>query len=120
MPSRVRCDAEEQRARRRRQAAETNRRYHGIAHQSAERKRAGEPGGRGDAVHVVADEEAAQLLEDEDQPVGQQHLLQVVALVEEAEERPLEQVAEGDREHDAERDGAQNSRRTASASANAR
>ena len=60
--------------------------------------------GNGDAVHVVADDEAAQLLEHEDESVGQQHLLQVVALVEMREERPLEHDAEQHREHDADDD----------------
>ena len=68
---------------------------------SPRRKLPASQAGAGDAVHVVADEQAAHLLEDEDQRVGHQHLLQVVALVEEAEEHPLEQVAEHDREHDA-------------------
>ncbi len=58
-----------------------------------------------DAVDVVADHEAAQLLEHEDEPVGQQHLLQVVALVEVREQRPLEEDAQHHREHDADDDG---------------
>ena len=52
-------------------------------------------------VHIVADEHRAQFLEDEDQRVGHQHLLQVLALVEEAEEDPLEREAEGRGERDA-------------------
>src|SRR6187399_914808 len=55
-----------------------------VLHQAAEMEAAGQPFRRRDAVHVVAESEAAQLLEDEDQRVGEQHLLQVVALVEEA------------------------------------
>ncbi len=50
-------------------------------------------GCRKDTVHVVTQQQASNLLEDEDQTVGHQYLLQVVTLVEEAEERPLEEVA---------------------------
>ena len=58
-----------------------------------------------DAMDVVVDENAAQLLEDEDQPVGQQHLLQMIALVELREQRPLEKQAEQDGQHDPKDDG---------------
>ena len=101
MPSRVRLTTAYRPIATTMQASDENTRYHGIGHQLAEAKAAGQPGRRGDAVHVVADEEAARFLEHQDQGVGHQHLLQVVALVEEAEERPLEQVAEDDREHHA-------------------
>ena len=54
-----------------------------------------------DAVHVVAPDDAAQLLGDQDQAVGEQHLVEVVAPVEPADQQPLEQHADRDREHDA-------------------
>ena len=47
-------------------------------------------------MHVVADEHRARFLEHEDQRVRHQHLLQVLPVVQEAEERPLERVTEGD------------------------
>jgi hypothetical protein len=101
MPSRVFCTTGVERerddeARRRREDAVPR-----VLHQGAEAKAAAEPRRRRHAVDVVADEDRAQLLEDEDERVGQQHLLEVVALVEEAEERPLEQVAEDRGERDA-------------------
>ena len=74
---------------------------HRVAHQLAEREGAGQPGRCLHAVHVVADQQPAQLLEDEDQRIGHQHLLQVLALVEEAEEGPLQQVAEQHRQQHA-------------------
>ncbi|KAJ8138518.1 hypothetical protein OY671_008269, partial [Metschnikowia pulcherrima] len=43
---------------------------------------------------VVADQDAAQLLEHQDQAVGHQHSSQVVAAVQVAEERRLQQIAE--------------------------
>ena len=55
------------------------------------------------AVDVVADQKAAQFLKDQNQAVGHQHLLQVFTLVEEAEEGPLEHIAEQNREHQADR-----------------
>ena len=94
-------DRVQRRPRRRCTRPTRTRRYHGYAISSPSAKAAGEPRRRGDAVDVVADEQAAQLLEHQDQRVGHQHLLQVVALVEEAEERPLEQVAEHRREQHA-------------------
>jgi hypothetical protein len=50
-------------------------------------------------VHVVVDQDAAQFLEDEDQSIGHQHLLQMVALVQVRHEQPLEQIAEYHRQH---------------------
>ena len=55
-------------------------------------------------MHVVANEDAAQLLEHQDQPVRHQHLLQMFALVQEAEEAPLEQITERDRQQQTERE----------------
>jgi hypothetical protein len=40
-------------------------------------------------------------LEDQDQAVGHQHLLQVLALVQEAEEGPLQHVAQDHGQHQA-------------------
>ena len=51
-------------------------------------------------MDVVAHENAAQFLEDEDQPVRHQYLLQMLALVKIADEAPFERVAEDDREHE--------------------
>jgi hypothetical protein len=75
-------------ARRREQAV------HRVGHQLAQRHRAGQPVGRLHAVHVVAHQQRAQLLEDQDQRIGHQHLLQVVAFVQVAVEGPFQQVAE--------------------------
>jgi hypothetical protein len=47
------------------------------------------------AVHVIAHQQRARFLEDQDQRVGHQHLLQVVAFVQVAVEGPFQQVAEG-------------------------
>jgi hypothetical protein len=69
-------------------AAEAKSRYH-------------EPCRHLDAVHVVAHEDGAQLLEHQNEPVGHEHLLQVVALVKVAEEGPFEHVAEDGRQHHA-------------------
>jgi hypothetical protein len=52
-------------------------------------------------VHVVTDDHAAQFLEDEDEAVGHQHLLQVLALVQVAVEDPLEHVAQQHGQHHA-------------------
>ena len=73
----------------------------GVGHHVGQREAAGQPRGHRDAVHLVADEDAAQFLEHEDEPVRHQHLLQVLTLVEIAEEHPLEQVAERHRERHA-------------------
>jgi hypothetical protein len=72
-----------------------------VAHDVAEREAAVEPRGHLHTVHVVAHEDGAQLLEHQNEPIGHEHLLQVVTLVEIAEERPFEQVAEDRREHHA-------------------
>ena len=45
-------------------------------------------------MHVVADDEAAQLLENQNQPERQQHLLQMVAAVQAADQRPFENESE--------------------------
>jgi len=55
-------------------------------------------------VHVVVDDEASQLLEHQNQPVGQQDLFEVVALVEVGEQRPFEHDSEQHREHDTDDD----------------
>ena len=43
-----------------------------------------------DAVDVVADQDAAQLLEHQDQAEGEQHLVQMVAAVQAADQQPLQ------------------------------
>jgi hypothetical protein len=65
--------------------------------------------GRRNPVHVVADDQTAQFLEHQDQAIGHQHLLQMLTLVEEAEEGPLEHIAEQHREHEADRQGREES-----------
>ena len=77
---------------------------HRVGERIGERQRPVKDVGHVDAVHVVADDEAAQFLEHQDQAVGQQHLLQVVALVQVAEQRPFENDAQHDRKHDPEHD----------------
>ena len=69
----------------------------------AERDRTVEQRGHRHAVNVVADDQAAQLLEDQDESVGEQHLLEVVALVEMREQRPFEERAEQHRQDHAQR-----------------
>ena len=56
-------------------------------------------------MHVVADDQAAEFLEHEDESVGQQHLLEVIALVEMRDEGPFEHDAEQHGQHDADDDG---------------
>ena len=51
-------------------------------------------------MHIVADDQAAKLLEHEDEPISQQDLLQVIPVVEMRDERPLEHDAEQHRQHD--------------------
>ncbi len=58
-----------------------------------------------DAVHVVAEHQAARLLQRQDEPVGQQHLIEMVARVKRAEQQRLEQQAEGDGERHRQQDG---------------
>jgi hypothetical protein len=72
-----------------------------IGHHAAQRHAAGQPLRRLHAVHLVADQDAAQLLEHQDQRIGHQDLLQVVALVEETEEHPFQHEAEQGREQHA-------------------
>src|SRR5204863_5944744 len=55
-------------------------------------------------VNVIADEYAAQFFENQDQTVRKQHLLEMVALVQMREQRPLEEDAKQNREDDAEYD----------------
>ena len=56
------------------------------------------------AVHVVAPQDGAHFLEDVDQAEGQQHLVEVVAVVEVAEQQPLQHQPEDDRQHRAQHD----------------
>ena len=101
MPSRVRLTTAYSASATTMQAAEANTRYQGYDISSPSAKLPASQAGALHAVHVVADEQAAHLLEDEDQRVGHQHLLQVFALVEVAEEHPFEQEAEQRRQQHA-------------------
>ena len=56
-------------------------------------------------MHVVAEEDAPELFENQDQAEGEQHLIEVVALVQTAEQRNLQQHADNERDADAEREG---------------
>jgi hypothetical protein len=56
-------------------------------------------------VHVVAPKHGAHFFKDIDQAEGQQHLVQVVALVEVAKQQPFERQAEHDRQHRAAQNG---------------
>ena len=61
-----------------------NSRYTGYESVLGQRQRCRRERRDRDAVHIVADEDAAQLLEHEDQAEGQQHLVQMVASVQPA------------------------------------
>ncbi len=52
-------------------------------------------------MHIVVDQDAAQFLEDQDEAVGHQHLLQMIALIQVRNEQPLEHVSENHREDEA-------------------
>lgn len=59
-------------------------------------------------MHFVAEREAAQFLEDQNQAVGHQHLLQMVARIKKTEQQFFQQIAEAECQHTAEHDrGAQ-------------
>src|ERR1035437_833090 len=75
---------------------------HRISHQIAQRHGASQEIGRLDTMHVVTHQQTAQLFEHQNQTVGHQHLLQVLTLIQEAEECPFEQVAQQYREHQSE------------------
>ena len=94
MPSRVRAITKYSPPATARQTAEIASRYTGYCMRLAQLHTAIEPGGHRHTVHVVVDQDAAQLLEDQDEAVGHQHLLQVVALVQVRHEQPLEEVSE--------------------------
>ena len=51
-------------------------------------------------MHVVTDEHAAQFLEDQNQPVRHEHLLQVLALIQEAEKPPFQQITQQHGQHE--------------------
>ncbi len=55
-------------------------------------------------MHVVAPDHAAQLLEDQDQAVGEQHLVEVVAFIEAADHQPFQCHAEYDGKRNADED----------------
>ena len=57
-------------------------------------------------MHVLAEQDVADLVEHEDQPIGEQHLAEVIAAIEALDERAFEQQArdEGDRDAADERD----------------
>jgi hypothetical protein len=55
-------------------------------------------------MHVVAPDQAAQFFENQYQAVGEQHLVEVVALVEVAEQQALQRHAEHHGERDREQD----------------
>ena len=57
------------------------------------------------AVNVVAPQQRTQLFEHVDQAEGQQHLIQVVALVEMAEQQPFKRQAQSHRQQGPEHDG---------------
>ena len=103
------------------QATDAKTRYHGYCISPPSEKLPASHDGAGTPCTSLPTTRLPQLLEDQDERVSHQHLLQVVALVEEAEEHPLEQVAEDRGEHDADDEpGHDTSRRTSGASANAR
>jgi len=72
---------------------------HRVGHVVGEGDGSGERLRDGHAVDVVAPEDGAHLLEHIDQPERQQHLVQVVALVEVAEQQLLQQQPESHRDH---------------------
>ena len=77
---------------------------HRIGQRLGQADRRGQERGHRHAVHVVTPDDTAQLLGHQDQAVGEQHLVEVVAAVEPADQQPLEQHADRDRKHDAGRD----------------
>jgi hypothetical protein len=56
-------------------------------------------------VHIVAPQDGAQLFKDVDQAKGQQHLVQVVAVVEVAKQQPFQRQAKHHGQHGAAQDG---------------
>ena len=61
--------------------------------------------GDGHAVHVIAPQDGTQLFKDVDQPEGQQHLVQVIAMVEVAEQQPFERQPKDHRQQSPAQDG---------------
>jgi hypothetical protein len=101
MPSRVRREHEVHAQRQRQAHAADEQPVDRVGHHLAQRQVPARMVGRLHAVHVVTHEQAAQFLEHQDQAVGHQHLLQVLTLVQEAEERPLQHIAQQHRQHQA-------------------
>ena len=56
-------------------------------------------------MHIVAPQDGAQLFKDVNQPEGQQHLVQMVAVVEVAEQQPFKRQPEDNRQQRAAYDG---------------
>src|SRR3546814_6418489 len=65
-----------------------------VGHDIAQLYGACEPVGRGYDVHIVADRQAAQFFEHQDQAVGHEDLLQIIAVVQKAVESPLNEIAQ--------------------------
>ena len=63
-------------------------------HHAHEGEAAGQPGRLFHAMHIVVHKDGAQAFEHQNQAVGHQHLLQVITLVEKAEEGPFQKIAE--------------------------
>jgi ribosomal protein L32 len=82
-----------------------NRRYTGYERLSVSGIDADSSCGNLHAVHVVAPQDGAQLFKDVDQAEGQQHLVQVVAVVEVAKQQPFQRQAKHHRQHRAAQDG---------------
>ena len=57
-----------------------------------------------DAVHVVAEQRALQFVEEQHQPVGEQHLREMIALVQARDRQPLDHQTEQRHHRDADQD----------------
>src|SRR5690606_12681309 len=76
-----------------------------ISHDLAQRNGAGQPVWSGHAMHVVAHGQTTQFFKDQNQAVGHEHLLQMIAAIQETEESPFQEITQNGGQQQTAQDG---------------